>query len=88
MKHIITIGLHIFILSATAFAQKNLRGKVFDAATKSPLAGATITAPGNRITTTDKDGVFTIECGKINYVPYLLLATKPIKKLLRIVMKS
>jgi len=68
MKYIITIGLYIFILSATAFAQKNLRGKVFDAVTKSPLAGATITAAGNRTTTTGKDGIFTVDCSKTNYV--------------------
>ena len=68
MKHLLSVFAFILILTITATAQKNLKGKVTDAATKSPLAGATISFAGKSVTTTDKDGTFTIECGKVNRI--------------------
>jgi iron complex outermembrane receptor protein len=51
-----------------AIAQKTIKGKVTDQSTNSPLAGATISLSGKGITTTDKDGAFTIECGKVTRI--------------------
>ncbi|MFL5810463.1 MAG: TonB-dependent receptor plug domain-containing protein, partial [Flavisolibacter sp.] len=47
-----------------AAAQTNLKGNVFDAINNTPLAGATINYSGNGQTSTDKDGNFSIPCGK------------------------
>ncbi|HMK04333.1 MAG TPA: TonB-dependent receptor plug domain-containing protein [Ferruginibacter sp.] len=74
MKRIILFAIPLFFLTITAFAQKNLRGKVFDASNNKPLAGATISF-GNSGTTTDKDGLFAIDCNKVavitvSYVGY------------------
>lgn len=63
MKTLITI-IGIFILSFSAVAQTRLKGKVVDAVTQSPLAGATISFSGKGGTVADKDGVFSVECGK------------------------
>ena len=68
MKRLVITSLVVLLVSVTAFAQKTLRGRVFDAKTKAPLSGATISFPGNGGTITDKDGVFSIDCGKINSV--------------------
>jgi iron complex outermembrane receptor protein len=46
------------------YSQKKLSGLVFDENTKVPLAGATIISPGAEGITTDKDGMFTIDCAK------------------------
>lgn len=46
------------------YSQKKTHGFVFDANTKTPLVGATIISPGIEGITTDKDGMFTMDCGK------------------------
>jgi len=51
-------------LACAAFAQKNLTGKIIDKTTNAPLSGATISAGGKAVATTDKDGSFQIACGK------------------------
>lgn len=56
------------LFACTAFAQKTIKGKIFDQSTNTPLAGATISGAGKSITTSDKDGAFTIECGKVNNI--------------------
>jgi iron complex outermembrane recepter protein len=61
MKRIILSALFITVLSITAFAQKNLRGKIVDAANNKPLAGATINF-GKSTTSSDNDGAFTVDC--------------------------
>jgi iron complex outermembrane receptor protein len=58
----------MLFLALSVFAQKTIKGKVIDQTTNNPLAGATVSASGKAITTTDKDGYFTVECGKINKV--------------------
>lgn len=66
----------VFILSVTKlFSQSVIQGKVIDAASKLPLAGATITQYDKSITTSDKNGIFSINCipGKaitVSYVGY------------------
>lgn len=52
----------------TAIAQKTIRGKVFDQSNNNALSGATILFSGKGGTTTDKDGMFSIECGKTNRI--------------------
>src|SRR5258706_2435155 len=42
-------------------AQK-LKGKVVDNATNNPLSGATISVAGKNVATTDKDGMFSVDC--------------------------
>lgn len=74
MKHLISFAL-VFVITITAFAQKTLKGKVVDAVSKVPLSGATISSGGKAVTTTDKEGNFSVDCGKttridISYVGY------------------
>jgi iron complex outermembrane recepter protein len=45
-----------------AHAQKNLQGRVVDASNNSPLLAATITTSDDRVTTTDNNGIFIIDC--------------------------
>jgi len=61
MKRIILFVIPLFFLTITAFAQKTLRGKVFDASNNKPLSGATVSFGGTG-TTTDKDGMFSVDC--------------------------
>ena len=49
-------------------AQKTLKGKVFDANNNNPLAGATITFAGKVGATSDKDGMFSIDCNKVSRI--------------------
>ncbi|TAF95021.1 MAG: TonB-dependent receptor [Cytophagia bacterium] len=58
-------GVFIFLLTAnlTAAAQQTVRGKITDAASKSPVAGATVVVVGSSPlngTTTDADGNFRL----------------------------
>jgi iron complex outermembrane receptor protein len=65
----ISILVFLFsIVSLAAVAQKTAQGKVVDASTNNPLVGATVSFPGKAGTTTDKDGMFTVDCDKINKV--------------------
>jgi iron complex outermembrane recepter protein len=66
MKHILCV-LAIFC-GIHSFAQTFIKGRVYDQATQQPLAGATISYAGKAQVTTDKDGQFQIECGKINRI--------------------
>ncbi|MGN6165714.1 MAG: TonB-dependent receptor [Flavisolibacter sp.] len=45
-----------------AHAQTTIKGKVIDAASNNPIAGATISISGKGQTSTDKDGLFSIGC--------------------------
>ncbi len=75
MKRKLLFTLLYIITIQSLFAQKTLKGKVVDAVSNKPLAGATITGVGNTATTTDKDGVFAVDCSKsasitISFVGY------------------
>jgi iron complex outermembrane recepter protein len=62
MKKII-IYICLSVISFAAIAQGNqLKGKVYDAYSNKPLAGATVQVTGNGGATTDNDGMFTIQC--------------------------
>ena len=66
--------LAVFIvLSATAFSQ--LKGKITDAVTHTPLNGATISVAGKNIATSNSDGNFEIKCSgqihiTVTYIGY------------------
>lgn len=68
MNRKIIFTLLSFIITLSVFAQKSLKGKVVDAATKNILTSATITFAGKGGTATDKDGSFTIDCSKTTYI--------------------
>jgi iron complex outermembrane recepter protein len=75
MRHHIVLVVFALFITVTSFAQKTLKGKVIDAITRSPLAGATVSYSGKESTATDKDGNFSIDCGKatritISFVGY------------------
>lgn len=63
MKQFLLIAAAI-ICSISLYAQKKIYGKVVDASTHNPLNGATITFQNKGIAKTDKDGNFSIDCGK------------------------
>ncbi|MEO6539660.1 MAG: TonB-dependent receptor, partial [Ferruginibacter sp.] len=74
MKHTILILLMLF--SITSFAQKTVNGKVVDASNNSPLLGANILLSGGGSASTDKDGMFTVDCSKatvitVSYIGYI-----------------
>ncbi len=67
MKHRYLFTLMMLVISSGVHAQKLLKGRVTDAASNKPLSGATITF-GKKGTTTDADGMFSVDCGKTNSV--------------------
>ena len=64
MKRIILSTLLLVIFFPGVFAQKIIKGKVFDANTLEPLSGATISFSGKVGTTSDAAGIFSIDCSK------------------------
>jgi len=64
---IILVLITCCIFSNT-FSQKTIRGKVFDAYNNLPLFGATITYSNKNGTTSDRDGVFLIDCSKSSVI--------------------
>lgn len=56
------------IIACTSFAQKTIKGKITDKSGGMPLSGATISFGNKAGTTTDKDGIFIIECGKTSRI--------------------
>ena len=68
MKHIFLAMLLFCLLCKDAAAQQKLAGKVVDAASNSPLYGATISLQGKGGTTTDKEGRFSINCNQSNTI--------------------
>lgn len=67
MKNIVYLFIFVCIAN-TGFSQTFLKGKVTDAATKTPLAGATISAGGKAIRTADKEGGFSVDCSKFKEI--------------------
>ncbi|HMW27861.1 MAG TPA: carboxypeptidase-like regulatory domain-containing protein, partial [Ferruginibacter sp.] len=63
MKRIFLFTL-LFGSFSIALAQKAIKGRIYDAGTNAPLAGATISIPGKGAASSDKDGFFTIDCSK------------------------
>ena len=77
MKIFIYILLGIYFATG-ASAQGILQGRVIDATARSPLMGATITVGTKAITTTDKDGRFSIACHPLSeiFVSFIGYETK------------
>lgn len=67
MKPIIFI-LTCFISALSLQAQTTRTGHVFDAATRQPLAGATVSFSNKEAATTDKDGNFTVDCSAVKRI--------------------
>ncbi len=63
----IFITAFLFI-TTIGYSQTLVKGKVTDAETKAPLPGATVFLAGKTAITTDKDGRFSFECGKANFI--------------------
>lgn len=76
MKHFILLILTI--LSITSYAQKTVRGKVVDATNNNPLYGANI-ATGSGNITTDKDGMFTVDCSKASVITVTFVGYAAVK---------
>ncbi|MFL5772611.1 MAG: TonB-dependent receptor, partial [Flavisolibacter sp.] len=72
MKFFIMIAAFIGSIISVR-AQTFIKGRVYDNKNNSPLAGANITFHGKGGTTTDKDGYFSIECGKTNKITITFL---------------
>ncbi len=68
MKRSILYTLVLLFISTASFAQKKLKGKVVDAANNTPLSGATITYSGKGGTTTDANGMFSVDCSKASSI--------------------
>ncbi|MEO6638185.1 MAG: TonB-dependent receptor plug domain-containing protein, partial [Ginsengibacter sp.] len=65
---------HVILLSIPVFSQ-TIKGKVTDQQTNEPVYGATVKLPGKGGTTTDKSGVFYVNCAvnseiTVSYVGY------------------
>lgn len=67
MKFFSYLLLFIF-LTTTLFSQNSLKGKVVDATSGAPLNGATIRFNNKGGTTTNNDGLFTVDCKKVSSV--------------------
>ena len=67
MRYKYFFTLMMLVISSGVYAQKLLNGRVIDAASNKPLTGATITF-GKKGTTTDADGMFSVDCSKANSV--------------------
>lgn len=77
----IYLSLLGLFLTIAVFAQEQLTGKIYDAASNSALAGAKIEINGTVISSTDAQGNFSIPCSKnqtinISYIGYETLNIK------------
>jgi iron complex outermembrane receptor protein len=66
MKQLLLLTAFIAVF-LSSFAQKNLKGKVIDAASGNAIAGVSLTYAGKG-TITDNDGIFAIDCSKISFI--------------------
>src|SRR6476619_5326125 len=64
-----------------SYAQQ-LKGKVFDASTNTPLAGATVSLAG-KAATTDNDGTFSIDCSKSSEISISFVGFETYKQKIR-----
>src|SRR5215211_612756 len=67
MKQVLSL-LACLLISFALHAQKKISGRVYDALTKAPLSGASISSSGKLLAYADKDGSFTLECGATNRI--------------------
>ena len=50
------------LITVSVFGQEKLSGKIYDAATNSPLVGAKIEVNGTEVSSTDSEGNFSVPC--------------------------
>ena len=81
MKHVYITVLTILV-TASVSAQKLLKGRVIDASSKKPLAGANILF-GKQGVVTDGEGYFSVDCSKANSVSVSFVGYTPQNKLIR-----
>lgn len=67
----------LMLFMVATFAQKTILGKIYDKASGTALAGATITYGIKKGTTSDKNGAFSIECGKANKITISFVGYEP-----------
>ncbi len=77
MKRILLSVIILLVVTMYADAQTLIRGKVFDASGKNPLVGATISFQGKGGTTTDKDGMFSVDCSRITKLTVTFVGYEP-----------
>ena len=79
----IALSCAMLLFVYIAFAQKTLKGKIFDQSSNTPLSGATISFAGKGGTTTDKEGMFSIECGKTNKITVSFVGYEPYQAVIK-----
>ncbi|MFL5810112.1 MAG: TonB-dependent receptor plug domain-containing protein, partial [Flavisolibacter sp.] len=63
-----SLCIAIFLFGVLYINAQTIKGRILDASTTNPLAGATISFGGKVATTSDADGMFAIECGQTNKI--------------------
>ncbi|HUR66081.1 MAG TPA: TonB-dependent receptor [Chitinophagaceae bacterium] len=76
MKRILLFAI-LACTTLYSYSQKTLKGKVTDINSKTPLSGATILFGGKGGVKTDKDGMFSIDCGKTNKIVVSFVGYEP-----------
>jgi iron complex outermembrane receptor protein len=82
MKKIITL---IFLIGAgmSLYAQKDLKGRVTDAATGDPLPGASILVAGKEAVTSDVNGFFAVPCSTNARITISFIGYETVQQLIR-----
>ena len=76
--------ISLFIITIAAQAQNTLRGRVTDATSKKPLIGApTVFFGKSSGTTTDKDGMFTVDCSKASKITVSYIGYETFEQIIR-----
>jgi iron complex outermembrane receptor protein len=76
------LPLFLTIITLPAFAQQNITGRVIDAQTRKPLAGANVVYGKNRGATTDANGYFHIPCHLPVHITVSYIGYKTYKKII------
>lgn len=74
MNKLLYLTVSLLILN-TSFSQNKINGKIIDAKSKTPLSGATVRYAGKVLTTSDKNGNYSIVCKSnssliVSYIGY------------------
>ncbi len=83
MKRIIFMTALLFAATLSTWAQTTLKGKVTDGITNKPLTGASVSFGKNSGTMTDKDGAFTIDCGKTTKITVTYVGYEPFQQIVK-----
>jgi iron complex outermembrane receptor protein len=83
MRNKILFTVFIMVLSIAAYAQNTLTGVVVDAITNNPLSGATVMHSGKGVTSSDKDGSYSIRCEKGGTITVSFIGYETYKKVIQ-----